>query len=65
VTEEEQEEILSHIRNLLHPKGKAYITVRRDIKEDIHYDDYSQRVVYLPFKSIKKMCDFEIYEMTK
>ena len=62
VTEEEQTEIINTIKNLLKPNGKAYFTVRRDLKEQIDYDDYSQRIVYLPFNSIYKHRDFEIYE---
>ncbi len=63
VDEEEQNQIIEHIKNLLAPEGKAYFTVRRDIKKDIHYKDYSQRIVHLPYKTIKKHRDFEIYEM--
>lgn len=62
VYEEEQEQIIEHIKSLLTPDGKVYFTVRRDIKEDILYFDYSQRVVELPFKSIVKNSNFEIYE---
>lgn len=65
VDEDEQNQIIEHIKSLLVPGGKAYFTVRRDIKEDIHYKDYSQRVVYLPFKTIKKHADFEIYEWSE
>ncbi len=65
VDEEEQNQIIEHIKSLLVSGGKAYFTVRRDIKEDIHYKDYSQRVIYLPYKTIKKHKDFEIYEWSK
>lgn len=64
VTKEEQKQIIDHIKTLLTKNGKAYFTVRRDIKQDIHYKDYSQRVVKLPFKSIVKNSAFEIYEYT-
>jgi 2-polyprenyl-3-methyl-5-hydroxy-6-metoxy-1,4-benzoquinol methylase len=62
VTVIEQKLIINHIKDLLVPGGVAYFTVRRDIKEDIHYKDYSQRVVYLPFNTAIKHKDFEIYE---
>jgi len=65
VTEEEQEKIIKHINKLLTKNGKAYFTVRRDIKEDIHYKTYSQRVVHLPYKSFIKNSAFEIYEYQK
>jgi 2-polyprenyl-3-methyl-5-hydroxy-6-metoxy-1,4-benzoquinol methylase len=58
----EQEDIINHIKSLLKPNGKAYFTVRRDIKENIPYFDYTQRVVELPFKSLVRNCAFEIYE---
>ena len=65
VTAEEQKIIINHVKDLLVPGGIAYFTVRRDIKEDIHYKDYSQRVVYLPFNTLIKHKDFEIYEWRK
>lgn len=63
VSEEEQKKIISDIRSLLKPEGKAYFTVRRDIKKDYKVGNYVQRVVILnDALSILKTKGFEIYE---
>ena len=61
VDEKEQESIIKQIKSLLKQNGKAYITVRRGIK-----DDNKQRNVILPFKSIIKATRYryEIYEIS-
>jgi ATP adenylyltransferase len=63
VSEEEQNIIIKQIKSLLKPNGKAYITVRRDIKEGYLVKDYQQRLVYLNLESIEKNSAFEIYVM--
>jgi hypothetical protein len=63
VSEEEQYIILKQIKSLLKPTGKAYIIVRRDIKEEYNVKDYKQRLVYLELESVEKNSDFEIYVM--
>lgn len=61
VDEKEQESIIKQIKSLLKQNGKAYITVRRGIK-----DNSKQRNVILPFKSIIKATRYryEIYEIS-
>lgn len=61
VDEKEQETIIKQIKSLLEKDGKAYITVRRGIRQH-----KTQRNVILPFKSVIKATRYryEIYEMT-
>ena len=65
---DEQPEILMSICELLKPNGKAYFTVRRDLKYEgfrihkIHKKTTYQCNVKLPFKSIFKNEFCEIYE---
>lgn len=61
VDEKEQESIIKQIKSLLKQNGKAYITVRRGLKEN----NNKQRNVILPFKSIIKATRYryEIYEI--
>jgi ATP adenylyltransferase len=61
VSEEEQNIILKQIKSLLKPNGKAYITVRREIKEDYQVRDYVQRLVYLDLETLIKNSDYQIY----
>ena len=63
VTLKVQECIIERIRSLLRPNGKAYFTVRRDFKEDYEGKGCIQRLIYLPFKSIRKNSRLEMYEM--
>ena len=66
VSADEEKEILSNIYSLLKPKGKAYITVRRDIKKDYVGRDCIQRLVFLGlpvYREIKNR--FCIYVMSK
>jgi ATP adenylyltransferase len=65
VSPEEQVIILEQINGLLKPDGIAYITVRRDIKEDYHVKDYTQRVVKLDLKTLVKRDSYEMYIMRK
>lgn len=68
VEREEQAKILFKISNLLKTGGKAYFTVRRDIKKNgyrqhyIHKKETYQTNVVLPFKSIFKNENMELYE---
>ena len=65
---EQQSEVLMHISELLKPEGKAFFTVRRDIKyvgyrlHKIHKKYTYQCNVVLPYKSIFKNENCEIYE---
>jgi len=65
---DQQPEVLMSVCELLKPEGKAYFTVRRDIKYEgfrihkIHQKTTYQCNVKLPFKSIFKNENCEIYE---
>lgn len=65
---EEQPHVLMCIAELLHPHGKAYYTVRRDLSREgfrLHRGSgvyVYQRTVHLPFKSILRNSFCEIYE---
>jgi diadenosine tetraphosphate (Ap4A) HIT family hydrolase len=65
---EEQAEVLMNISNLLKPNGKAYFTVRRDIQYEgfrihkLHKKETYQCIIKLPFLSIYKNENCEIYE---
>jgi len=64
----EQESILENIRNLLVVGGKAYFSVRRDIKvEGINKRGTYQRNVVLDdrFKLLKVTKGYALYEITK
>lgn len=66
--QEEQAKVLMEISQLLKPSGKAYFAVRRDLKyqgfrtHKIHQKQTYQCNVKLPFKSIFKNDNCEIYE---
>lgn len=65
---EEQAKVLMQVSNLLKPSGKAYFSVRRDIAKDgfrnhfIHQKPTYQCNIKLPYKSIFKNENTEIYE---
>jgi diadenosine tetraphosphate (Ap4A) HIT family hydrolase len=65
---EEQANVLMGISHLLKPEGKAYYSVRRDIKREgfrehyVHKKPTYQCSVKLPFNSIKLDDNCEIYE---
>lgn len=65
---EEQAYVLMSVSELLKPSGKAYFTVRRDLKRQgfrnhyIHKVDTYQCNVQLPYKSLFKNDFCEIYE---
>jgi len=64
----EQFQIIDHIKHLLKKNGKAYFTVRRDIKKGymVNRGNYPQRIVELEFNSVcHKAGRFEIYEYQK
>jgi len=66
VTKEVEIEIIKAIKGLLKDGGKAYFTVRRDIKKDYHVRDYVQRVVRLDLPSLYHCKGkFEIYTLDK
>ena len=52
VRKEEESKILKAIQKLLLPQGRAYITVRRDIKADYETKNGIQRVVVLPLPTV-------------
>jgi len=68
---EHQEKLLLEITSLLSPKGKAYITVRRDIKYEgyrthkIHKETTYQRNVILSFPSVFNNDFCEIYQIER
>jgi len=65
---EEQAAVLMAVSELLKPTGKAYFTVRRDIRQNgfrLHYQhkvQVYQCTVKLPYKSILKAEHCEVYE---
>ena len=66
VTYEELCDIISDVQSMLVDGGKAFFTVRRDIKKDYSVKDYTQRVVTLPFNIFyQKPSHFIIYEVHK
>jgi diadenosine tetraphosphate (Ap4A) HIT family hydrolase len=66
----EQRDVLMNVSNLLKPDGKAYFAVRRDITFEgyrthkLHKQQTYQCQVNLPFKSVYKNENCEIYEYT-
>jgi len=66
----EQRDVLLNVSNLLKPDGKAYFAVRRDITFEgyrthkLHKQQTYQCQVNLPFKSVYKNENSEIYEYT-
>ena len=65
---EEQAKVLLEISSLLKPRGKAYFAVRRDLLYEgyrthkIHQKPTYQTQVVLPFRSIFKNENVEVYE---
>lgn len=65
---EEQAKVLMEVSELLNPGGKAYFTVRRDIRHEgfrihkLHQKPTYQCLVRLPYWSILKTESCEIYE---
>ncbi|MBW7468920.1 diadenosine tetraphosphate (Ap4A) HIT family hydrolase [Pontibacter aydingkolensis] len=65
---EEQKQVMMNVSTLLKPNGKAFFAVRRDIQYEgyrlhkIHKKETYQCQVKLPFKSIFKNENCEIYE---
>jgi diadenosine tetraphosphate (Ap4A) HIT family hydrolase len=65
---EEQAEVLMNVSNVLKPNGKAYFAVRRDIQYEgfrihkIHKKETYQCLIKLPYLSIFKNGNCEIYE---
>ena len=66
VTKKEQDKILADIRDMLsHENGVAYVTVRRDLKEDYKTKNSIQRVVNLSCPIIEETDDYCIYMVLK
>ena len=65
---EEQAEVLMNVSHLLKPDGKAYFAVRRDIQYEgfrmhkIHKKETFQCIIKLPYVSVYKNENCEIYE---
>ncbi|WP_432671115.1 bifunctional class I SAM-dependent methyltransferase/HIT family protein [Flavobacterium sp. SM2513] len=65
---EEQAEVLMNVSHLLKPTGKAYFAVRRDIQFEgfrmhkIHKKETYQCIIKLPYVSVYKNENCEIYE---
>ena len=62
---EHEHEVLSSIRERLNPGGKAFITVRRDVKKDGETSRGYQRKVSLNLDVIKKTSGYCIYLLTQ
>jgi len=67
VDEDEQKEILTHIKSLLSAVGRAFIVARRDLKVEGQdgRKGYKQRMVYLPFEKVHHTSGYQIYRMHK
>ena len=63
VPPETQSKILDEIRGLLKPNGVAYVSVRRDIKENYTTKDTEQYVVKLDCASLVRNSSYEIYRV--
>lgn len=61
VDEPARTQILNQIVSLLNPGGKAYISVRRDMKADYTTKDTEQFIVKLEKESLVKNSNFETY----
>lgn len=65
---EEQAEVLMNVSHLLHPDGKAYFAVRRDIRYEgfrmhkVHQKETYQCLIKLAYLSIFRNKNCEIYE---
>ena len=59
----EAEEVMAKIRSLLNAGGNAYLTVRRDIKDESYSSRGFQRNVLLPLPVIYENARFCIYRM--
>jgi cyclopropane fatty-acyl-phospholipid synthase-like methyltransferase len=60
----EEAGVLSKIRSMLKPGGKAYVAVRRDLEKSGETSTGTfQRNVVLSSKSVHKEAGFEIYEL--
>ena len=62
---EEEEKILEDIKNLLKDNGRAYLTVRRDIKDGYTAKGTYQRIVKLPLPILKENRSFCTYILSK
>ena len=63
---QEREDVLNKIRDLLTRKGKAYVTVRRDIKkEGFTSKGTYQETIHLDLPIVFSCSDFIIYEVSK
>jgi hypothetical protein len=65
IKKHEQEEVISNILSHLDPNGKAYLTVRRDLKKDGETSRGFQRSVFLNLPVVKeKKNNYCIYELS-
>lgn len=66
VDKSERKRIIERIQHMLKPKGKAYISVRRDIKKPIKTKiGTHQWPIHLPLKAIRETSSYCIYELNK
>ena len=66
IEEKEEDGLLSSILSCLKPNGKAYLSVRRDVRRDGPTSRGYQRNVVLDFPVVKnKKNNFCIYELSK
>jgi cyclopropane fatty-acyl-phospholipid synthase-like methyltransferase len=62
LTDEQVKHTLEQIKFKLNPGGKAYIAIRRDIKDKAKGRGCIQRNLQLDLPSIKRTTKYEIYE---
>ena len=65
VEKDVQTKIVESIKSLLKKDGKAYLTVRRDIKKEGLTSRGLQRNVHLDLDVLKENSSFCIYELSK
>jgi hypothetical protein len=61
VNENKQQEIIDKIKNLLNNNGKAYLTVRRDMKENYTTKNTEQFLVCFTLPTVTKNPNYEVY----
>tara|TARA_Y100000287_G_scaffold185814_2_gene190182 strand:- start:5395 stop:5835 length:441 start_codon:yes stop_codon:yes gene_type:complete len=61
IDKSDESDVLNKIKKLLKPGGKAYISVRRDIKKDGPTSRGFQRKVFLDLETIKSSSSYCIY----
>ena len=65
VDQDMRNDIIADIHNLLDVSGTAYLTVRRDMKQNYRVYGYTQSIVVLELPSLEKNNSYEIYKLEK